>query len=200
MTETSVKGDESSVESSVISKEPVKENTRGKFSFGFGGKNKKKAAAAKAAAEEKEKKQKQKKEEEKNNKEQNLKQDIAVLSGDEEESGFMTEDLVDDNDPQYALHKKIVKMTSDILTKGAADTAYKDYIDEFKTRRFQLQSDRTNIVKRESADFLVTLKQSKEDPAKKVIVYGSGVEYIAQKLYLPENNPVLLENNVDVYD
>lgn len=185
----------SSGSTTVVSKEPEKEKTGGRFSFGFGGKNKKKAAAK--AAEEKEKKEKEEKEkEEKKNKGNKMQiQNRDVMSDEEEEGGIAIEEIFDDDDPQYALHKKIVKMTTDIMTKGAADTAYKDYIDEFKTRCFQLQTDRMSVVKRESADFMVTLKQSKEDNAKQVVVYGSGVEYIAQKLYLPENNPIMLENN-----
>lgn len=57
-----------------------------------------------------------------------------------------------------------------------------EYMEKFRERCVQLQPDRTDIIKRESANFVVTLKES---AGRSEIVYGSGVEYIAKRMYLP---------------
>jgi hypothetical protein len=163
------------------------EKKEGKFSFGFGKNKKQKAAAAEAkaakVAAEKEQKRLEKEEKKKKKEEKKKKHVVIHLSDDEKEKEIIKDE---DDDPQYALHKKIIQMTSNIQEKGAGHTAFNDYMEEFKTKSVQLQSDRTEIIKRESANFMVTLQQSKDDSAKKEVVYGRGVEYIAQKLYLME--------------
>lgn len=161
-----------------------KEESDGKFGFGMFGKNKKKAAAALKEAEVKAEQQRKKQEEEKEKKvgwvsfsdDEDDKPEVAMVEGNA------------DDDAEFELHRKIVRMTSSIQDRGVDDTAFNEYMDEFKARCIMLQPDRTKIIERESADFMATLKQSTEDTAKKVVVYGDGVEYIAKKLYLPENH------------
>jgi hypothetical protein len=143
-----------------------------KFGLGMFGKNKKKAAAA--AAEEEKKKQ----EEEKTKDKILVSRTSGALSDDEDE--------LMDEDPEYALHNKIIQTTSNLQAKGAGDAAYNEYMEQFKTRCVQLQTDRTAIIKRESANFLTTFEPSPDnpDPSLKVIKYGSGVDYIVHKKYL----------------
>ena len=93
----------------------------------------------------------------------------------------------DDEDMQFALHKSIVRMTSTIQDQGAGDDAYNEYMEEFKARCIKLQPDRLDVIKRESANFTVTLRQSEDDPSKKVVVYGSGVDYMTKRFYLKDN-------------
>ena len=160
-----------------------KEDTGKTFGFGMFGKSKKKKANAAVKAEEERKKQK---ETEENNEK---KVGWVSFSDDENDDGNPEVGSLEggDDDMEYELHRKIIRMTSSIQESGVDDTAFNEYMEEYKAKCVVLQPDRTKIIERESADFMITLKQSTEDTAKKIVVYGPGVEYIAQKLYLPEN-------------
>ncbi len=100
--------------------------------------------------------------------------------------------IVSDDDPEYALHNKILQMSNQ--SQGLGDTVFNEFMDEFKANFVRLQADRTAVIKRESGNFLVHIDSSVNDSQRSRIKYGSGVDYIAQRQYL--NKTSMIENNL----
>lgn len=155
------------------------EDAKGKFGFGMFGKKKRKAAAARAAAEETEQGKQANKS---GSKEQIGHQSSADKAG--RPDGRPGADSGEE-DPEFAVHRRIVQMTGNLQDNGVDDSAFNEYMDAYRARCLHLLPDRTRPLQLESGGFVVTLKHSTEDTAKRVVEYGGGVEFIARQLYLP---------------